>query len=444
MTSIARSYPDPLGAGRIVAHAGPARPAAAFVGAFALACFAPYPALSIGSSNGLQLSQALTLAAVPVLVRRVPGRPLLALIALLAPAFVSAALNATRGSTPEPDVLLKEATSLTLALMVLWPASWLSGPAHFRRALLAAAVGITAHAVIGLYQVYAFRNDVFPLLWLYRNPSFKDMYSWSDIYAMYIKRPCGLFPEPSAMASALGPWLVLLAGQLAGGLPGMRVTGRRRGLAIWAVAGGLVLLVLSRSGSSVAVLLGVVVAVLGGTGRAVRGARTAAALAGVVGLFVMALLVFQFSDGFSERVESSWGFRAQSIVTALTASTGATDLIIGVGPGQSTPIVRRALSGMPRPKDQDDLAVFSLAASYYMENGLLGALALLGVLGAAVLAIGRSSARAAGLGALFAWLVGVTVTTSYLALSPVWLFLGAALVWDQVFPPSLVPRGAPI
>ena len=107
-----------------------------------------------------------------------------------------------------------------------------------------------------------------------------------------------------------------------------------------------------------------------------------------------------------------------------------------MGPGQSTPIIRRRLAGVPLPEDQDELAIFSLTVCYYMETGLVGSLALLGVLGMALRAIARSSAVRLGLGVLFTWLVGVGVTTSYMPLSAIWLFLGAMLCWDRLFPPA--------
>lgn len=97
-------------------------------------------------------------------------------------------------------------------------------------------------------------------------------------------------------------------------------------------------------------------------------------------------------------------------------------------------VVRKLLAGVPRPKDQDDMAIWSLVVCYYMETGLLGALAMFAVFLMAVTAIGRSSADAVGLAGLFAWIVGVTATTSYMHLSAVWLFLGALLSWDTIFP----------
>ena len=61
------------------------------------------------------------------------------------------------------------------------------------------------------------------------------------------------------------------------------------------------------------------------------------------------------------------------------------------------------------------------------------------VLTMVLLAMVRSSAVLLGLGALATWLVGVMATTSYMHLSAIWLFLGAMLNWDQLFPPRRHP-----
>ena len=93
---------------------------------------------------------------------------------------------------------------------------------------------------------------------------------------------------------------------------------------------------------------------------------------------------------------------------------------------------------MPPDQQSGDLvdlgAVYSLTFCYYMETGLLGGLALLAVLAMVLRAIARSSAIVLGFCTLGTWLVGVAVTTSYMPLSAIWLFLGALLSWDRLFP----------
>src|SRR4051794_30037237 len=89
---------------------------------FAFSCFFPYPAVAIGGSNGLQISQALALASTPLLLfARAPDRPFRALLLLLTPIYLSALVNSMLDSIPSTDFLPKESVALTLALLVLWP-----------------------------------------------------------------------------------------------------------------------------------------------------------------------------------------------------------------------------------------------------------------------------------------------------------------------------------
>ncbi len=405
---------------------------------FAFSCFFPYPALPIGGSNGLQLSQALTLAGFPLLFTRAPGRSFLALMLIVTPIYLSALVNSMLDSVPSTDYLPKESVSLTLALLVLWPAEWVMRRDLFREVLAAACAAVAAHALIGLVQIHGFSRGEFPLLFLYRNPSFKSMEEWSRVYAVYIKRPCGLFPEPSAMAASLGAWLVLLAGLLLDPPHARAFTWRRPTLTALAVASGFLLLALSRSGSTFAIMGSVLLLCVGkgpswfrslGPGKLLTMGLMLLAVVSVLGYAASRLI-----GGLDERMDSSWGLRGLSIQAGLTSNTDLASLAIGVGPGQSTPIIRQRLAWVPLPDDQDELAIFSLTVCYYMETGLVGCLAMLAVLVMALRAIVHSSAILLGLSALGSWLVGVLATTSYMPLSAIWLFLGAMLCWDRLFP----------
>jgi hypothetical protein len=413
---------------------------------FACSCFFPYPALAVGGNTGLQLSQAFALAGAPLLCARAPGRPLRALLLVLAPIYLSALVNSMLDGTPSAELLPKESVALTLAMLPLWPADWLMQRGLFRDVLAAACAAVAVHALIGLYQVYSFTHDEFPLLFLYRNPSFKSMELWHRAYALYVKRPCGLFPEPSAMGASLGPWLVVLAGLLIDPSHG-RADGWGGGrTAVVALACGFSLVALSRSGSTFAIMGSVLAVCVGkvpgwfrssfGLGKLLKAGLVLLAVASVAGYAALWL-----SQGFQDRVDSSWGLRGASILAGLTSNSDPASLTFGVGPGQSVPIIRRELAGVPLLDDQDDLAIFSLAVCYYMETGLVGGLALLAVLAMVVRAITRSSAALLGLSALATWLVGVVATTSYMPLSAIWLFLGAMLHWDRLFPSR--PHPAP-
>jgi len=416
---------------------------------FAFACFFPYPALAIGGNTGLQVSQAAALAAIPFLVARPPGRSFWAILLLLSPVFVSMFLNHMFADVPSPNALVKQSIAIALAVLVIWPADWLADRDLFREVLAAAGAAIVLHSLIGFLQLYSFSKDQFPLLFLYVNPSFLSMEEWGhDVhdYARYVKRPCGLFPEPSAMAASLGPWTVLLAGLLLN--PGLRrrLGWRRAWPVIPPVACGCLMLALSGSGSTFALMAALLVICAGEVWRMVHAPRPSQlVMVALVLLSVASVLGYAISQLGSEhlesRIDSSWGLRAASIRMGLTLNSDPLNVAVGVGPGQSSPIIKSHWSGPPIPKNQVDVAIFSVAACYYAETGLLGAAALLAVLGMAMGAIVRSSAVLLGLCALGSWLVGVVVTTSYCALSPVWLFLGVVLSWDRLFPRAALMRG---
>ena len=300
------------------------------------------------------------------------------------PVYVSGFVNLLRDVVPEPAVVPKEAISLTLAFCVLWPSGWLAERRRFRGVMGVMAVGILVHALVGLYQLYAFSHDEFPLLAVFQNPSFKSMESWAVEYARYIKRPCGLFPEPSAMAASLGPFVVVLAGLLLdpGAVSRFGLGRRARGLFAAALAAGFA--------AAGAVAVGAdrrrswrrcwpsASATRGpGSVRRGRGGPWSSPRRWWRRPGHRPTWRSGRARASTERIESSWGLRATSIVTGLTANTEPFDLAFGVGPGQSTPVVRRLMAGVPKAETQDDMAVWSLTACYYMEEGLVGGVGML-------------------------------------------------------------------
>jgi len=361
-------------------------------------------------------------------------------------------LNHMFADVPSPDVLVKELIATTLAVLVIWPVDWLADRDLFREMLAAAGAAIVLHSLIGLYQLYSFSKDEFPLLFLYAtDPSFGDpqtVVEWSEVYARYIKRPCGLFTEASAMAASLGPWTVLLASLLLDPGPRRRLGWRRAWPVVPPVAGGCLLLALSNSGSTLAMMAAVLVIGAREAWRMVHAPRPSQlVMVALVLLSVAAMFGYAISmlgSDLTNRIDDSWGLRAASIRMGLTLNSDLLNVVVGVGPGQSSAILDSHWSGPPIPKfAMYTMAIWSVAVRYYYaETGLLGAAALLAVLAMAVGAIARSSAVLLGLCALGSWLVGVVLTTSYYSLSPVWLFLGVVLSWDRLFPRAASMRGA--
>jgi hypothetical protein len=143
------------------------------------------------------------------------------------------------------------------------------------------------------------------------------------------------------------------------------------------------------------------------------------------------VMVFAF-NAMSVRVaggedlgNDSWQERYNSLVVGLKAWSGdgiATGLF-GLGPGNSSQAVSD-LTGMS--------AVFSMVLAYFYDTGLLG---LLGIGWVAQQLIGtwRQARHSAVFGAIaIVWIIGVTLTTCYGQLLPLWVALGWLGCWNAI------------
>jgi hypothetical protein len=423
-----------------------------FAALFAFACFLPYPALALGGSTGLQVSHAAALLVLPILVFvGMPARQLLSFSLLMFSLLASATFLLMTGRILSVHVMLGAVVGLMLLHVVIVPGGVLARSANLHASLAGVCAAILMHVGIGLFQLYSYRQEVFPLIWLYRNPAFLPIEGVASDAAFWTKRPFGLFPEPSAMAASIGPWLVLLIGlllrrDLRSGFPPRLVT-------LMTVAGlsGTLLVIISKSGYTVPLLLAMAMLLLrAAKGRVTSGVSARTLLAALLLVPVLGLTVLFARDQLGKRLDlqsnDSWQARGQSIVVGLNALHGGLTMIVfGHGPGQSYPFIQRTQTSELLPswfrtgeiKRVD--AIWSVAGVWYAEMGMLGVLMLVIILSMVLSAILNSSASLIGLSALFAWLCGIIFTTSYQPLSPIWLFLGFLLEWDRLFARVPVP-----
>jgi hypothetical protein len=409
-------------------------PVAAFCGFLAFAVFLPYPALPVGNTSALQLGNALVLLlAIPALLVSWKRRPFWVFPVLLAPMCLSTMKAAVVGADPL-DVCLKATIVWGVSMMTILAAQ-LCAPRHALPMLLGVAAASLLHAALGLFQLYRFRQGGdFPLPQLYVNPSFLSVQDNATIIARYVQRPFGLFPEPSAMAASLAPWVLILLA-LAFGLLRLRGTSPatiHRLLFGAAGLAGLGLIIVSRSGHAAPTCLAVVALVIAWFARARATAGTFLAVVVVFGIFlpvVVALAAVSVGDRLGGKTafgNSSWGERADSLAAGfdLIARSDLTSNLLGMGIGQMS----------PRLKESTGLdAVFSVVLTYVFETGVVGALAA-----AAVAYLLLRCWIATRYNLTFAlvfgvWLVGVTVITSYEPLLPIWFTLGWMTVWPEVF-----------
>jgi hypothetical protein len=398
--------------------------------------FFPYPALSVGSSTGLQLSQALGVALlIPAVAQHVNRRCTIALYLLMAPAIVSAAVIVLSGRAPDNTLALKSTATLLLSLSILVPAGWLMLSGRARLALGTAAVAILLHACVGGLQIVAFRSHTFPLLWLYRNPSFASLTAVAEGIATYVQRPFGLFPEPSAMAASIGPWVCLLIAEALRPRLAPESSGAFRLLLGFGATAGCLLLIASRSGEGLIIAGCLAIIVLAEVwSRAPRGRRHQIVVPAAAGLLVVVGLVAAVTQSTSGRIAietqqgsgGSWHDRAKSITFSVVVITSdPLTFLTGLGPGEAEPLVRAS-------HINSSGAIFSNGFRQAAETGAIGITAMLAIAGIASVAVSRSRERLLGSVVLLAWLSGVLLATAYISLEAMWVCLALLLNWERI------------
>lgn len=423
---------------------------------FAFLCFFPYPAIAIGSASGLQLNHIMALALVPLIaLGRLPWRHLIVFMSLMGCLLLSGLSAMLWQSTVIADLFIKSLIAIGIATIVLIPGGYFARAGNLAALAAGASLAILIHAGVGLYQTYSFSQSTFPFLGFYRNPSFLPMEDVAMDYALYIRRPFGLFPEPSAMVSSLGPWLILLLGLMMRRDDRWRMPVLVRWCAGLALVCGVPLLLGARSGYAplwVACALPILVVypIADASPGRVRSLRVITMVALGSLLVVLAARFAQVQLGSDAASDNdSWQARQQSILIGIAEpSRDLVHFLFGFGPGQSATYLQQSatIELLPAwyapPTVESVIAVWSVLGTLYMETGLLGLAVMIAMVGYTVRAVMNSSARLLGACVFGAWLAGVTITTSYFPLSPIWLMLAVLFGWDKLFAPRVRGQAA--
>ena len=248
------------------------------------------------------------------------------------------------------------------------------------------------------------------------------------------------------MAASLGPWIVLLAGLLLD--PGLRrrLGWRRAWPVIPPVAGGCLLLALSESGSTFALMAALLVICAGEVWRMVHAPRPSQlVMVALVLLSVASVLgyaISQLGSGqLKGRIDCSWGLRGldphgphtQPFRSAQRRRRGWPRPVIPdhdeplVGPTNPQNPGRRWGSGAWPSATTRRRDCWRCGAAGRASDGGGGHRTLLGRPARPVRA--RLVARRRGR------------DDELFALSPVWLFLGVVLSWDRLFPRAALMKG---
>jgi len=402
-----------------------------FAASLGFFCFLPYPSLPVGNMSAIQIGNVLTFfASLGVLMVPWKRRPFFIYPVILAPLCLATFAVAVAGNA---DV------SLCLKCVITWAVACLAvlatqvyGPRHAADLLTGIAAATVLHAVIGAWQFYAFSQGDFPLWRLYVNPSFLSVQNNAEIIAQYIQRPFGIFPEPSAMSASLAPWVLFWFAHRCG-LVRFRFEPApwQRTLFSAAALGGLGLIIVSRSGHAAVTLAGLLVIAFLWFVRCEASIRTYPAILLVFGVALPLALWFggqALADrlgGKSELGNSSWEDRTNSLKIGFSLLTDgdAATAAFGLGPGISSPLIQ-SLAHLE--------AVWSISLTYVYETGLVGLLAV-GWIGSFLLRTWKKMrCDLVYLTIAAVWFIGITLTTSYWQLLPLWVALGWLTVWPEI------------
>jgi hypothetical protein len=406
-----------------------------YVGVMAFFCFMPYPAMNVGGTSALQIGNLLTfLACLPIVQMAWRRWPLYAYPLIVLPLLLSAAKIILTGQG-DIDLCLKAVmiwmiSGLALIATQLW------APQFALELLCGIAVATVVHVGVGVWQFYSFDQGQLPVAWIYVNQSFLSVQENADRIAQYTQRPFGLFPEPSAMACSLAPFVVFWMSQMCGLVRLRREPNRwQRRLFAVAALGGLGLIILSQSGHAAMTVASVMLLAAIWLIRCRATKRNYVIIVAILGV-VLPLLLWAVSAALSTRLggdsemgNASWEERSTSLVVGFNQviNGGAITALFGLGVGMSGPIVYH----LTRIE-----AVFSVLLVYVYETGLVG-VAVVAWIAHHMMVLWKALGYDLTF-LLFAglWLLGVTVTTSYAQLLTNWLALGWLTTWPAICLPA--------
>ncbi|NYE94601.1 hypothetical protein FHU41_000822 [Psychromicrobium silvestre] len=361
----------------------------------------PYFAVSIGISTNMPIS---SLFGAYLLIRWFRDSRILwlSLLTLLAPFFATFLRLFFGGEAWSP------ATSLTWVLAIIPLSAMVVAVLVLKSALLRwLRVILIFSAGISLVQKYFFLDQgTVPWLWIYDVPGYAPVRLLAPTIAAYIRRPFGLFPEPSFMAGSLSivaVALILTASSL----------GRKLRLFDWiALALTCWVIAISGSGTAIVSLLLIVLCIF------------LPLMKRLGGIIVIILPPVLFAAGVAalgvvnqrqNSVNWSWVDRWSSITAAARYVVSDVQVFfLGIGRGNSSPYF---LSGKIRTDDLPHSTVlpdvYSVLLRLVLENGVLFGLPIIIVMALFVILGDPTKLKILGLSALVIWVVAAGLAISY-------------------------------
>lgn len=401
--------------------------------------FIPYPAIPIGSSTGLQGGQLISLLSIPVLILYgIPRRHLYTFIIIISPIIISLVYNQLAGKSS--DIMIKSLISSILVLWIIVPAGKVINRHYYIIVLNSVSIALILHFVIGACQIYAYSKNTFFLPNLYQsNPSFPIYENVIELLVLYIRRPFGLFPEPSAMSASIGPWVVLLAGYLFYPNNFSAISKIQKLFYGFAMISAIFLIMSSGSGYIIILFFCLTLLFIPILVKFLYNVDLKTVLILICILMLCLLIWFEFGSQYLRRYNTenvSWQARANSLFIGLTMlSENANTFFFGVGPGQAHLFLIKEPYFISKLFDVEHeiIAIWSIIMNYIIENGILGLFGFCLVFILIIRSIWSNQLYWVGFISFIAWLFSVIFTSSYWSLLPIWLFLAVLISWDQLF-----------
>jgi len=391
---------------------------------FVFTCFFPYLARPIGNTTGAQVGELIAIIGLIIFFPHINKKILNAFLLIWIPLVISCILNLLFNRAIDELVLIKSFLLITIIFFSFLFSGLIINRSNFKNILYVASIAILIQSIFAAMQYYYFQKGIFPYQSLFlTNPGLMSIANVARDYAIYNKRIFGWFPEPSAMAAAIGPWVVII----------ILITSKYLNYKILPLISsvcGIGLILVSASGYilflmiSVFFILGIFI-----IDFAKRKEKRKILFISI--LFITLVLYISW-HGYGKHYKSrfifnenpSWVWRYQSILDGFNLlNNNFGNLLFGVGPGQSFLNLR------------EKGPIISVMSNYLTETGIFGMISSVVLFILILLRIirGKAELKIPGLLCFLSWIGSVFFSTSYYDLLSVWVFLTILVLWNELF-----------
>lgn len=378
---------------------------------FLVLSFLPYAAISLGNSTNVSLASIIG-ALLTVRLLRQP-RVLVIFAILCAMPFAATLLRLLLKSSE-----VNTNAYFTYAFIVF---TFFGGASAMNllgaRCVAVLSLCISSSSMIAIVQKYVFLDKgVVPFIELYDVSGYASVASNAETIAQYIRRPFGLFPEPSFLAGTLaiasGALVVVvahyklsfkpsIATALALAIFTIYISDSGSGVICIALLGTSIFLPYIKKNKSLILLLPIAISAAAWLGSSIAASR---------------------QDG----VNTSWNDRLASILGGLTLWTSdAVYFLIGVGRGMIPAYFRQGEVSFPGMTVYSVIPdIYSVLARFIVEGGIFFGVPLVAWMFILILRLGSPRIHVLGILVSALWSVVAGLTISYETAAWIWILPG--------------------